>query len=739
MNRELIDIDTTIVDLRELIRMVWRRWQVIAGTVGVGVGAALFYLVTATPLYTASTTILIEPRKQNILDAEAVVSGFSTDTAAIESEVELIKSSSMAKRVIAKLDLDRDPEFGGRPTPSRSLFSTIASWLGLSDAEAEASAKEQKVPEEVLNGVVGSFSGHLDVTRIGATYVLEVSFTSRRPDKAARIANQIADSYLVDQLEAKYDATKRATQWLNDRLASIRAEVQQSEKLVGLYKAKHGLQSTAGQTLDERQMASLNEQLILARADTAGKLARYEHVEKLIKAGKSKAELAAVLQSEVISNLRAQQSEVGRQLAELTTRYGGKHPKVVNMRAEYNDISRQISTEVGRIVADLKNEYEVALTRERSLQESLNEIKRQNDASNQAAIKLDELERDAEANRTLYESFLTRFKQTSEQETLKTTDVRIITAAVPPSKPSYPKKKLTLTLALAGFSALGLGLAFLLEYLDNSFKTGEQIEEVLRIPHLTMVPLLAKSDTVNESGGPLGIQRYVVERPLSSYTEAIRALKVGIQISNVDSPPRSILVTSALPNEGKTTIAANLAYHAASTGLNVLLIDADLRHPSLSTHLARGKGEDGGLVELLARQATETDVIRRDLGARIDVLPTSQRLQDSAEILGSQRMKDLVRRTGQAYDLVILDSSPISPVVDARILSTAVDSIVLVVEWDKTPREAVQAAIKSMGLDKRKLAGVVLNKVNMKRMANYSHYMGKYFHQQYPYYYGTDG
>ncbi len=737
MNAEISGEDELTLNLREIFSVLRRRIKLIAGTVFIGAGIVLIYLLLATPLYTATTSILLDPNKKNILDVEAVVSGLGSDRAAIQSEVELIRSLSLAKRVVAELRLDRDPEFGGKASASGSLFSTIGSWLGFSSAEEKDALADPENREKTLNRIISRFSNGMKVKRVRSTYVLAVSFTSRDPEKAARIANQIASSYLVDQLEAKYEVTKRATDWLNQRLGKLRENVRKSEKLVELYKARYNLQSTDGQTLDERQMAKLNEQLILARALTAEKRAKFEQVNKLLKAGKSTSSLAAVLQSGVISKLRAQQAEVGRRLAELTTRYGGRHPKVVNVRAERRDIANQIAAEVKRIIANLRNEYDVALSREASLRKSLEEIKKRNKGASQAAIKLRELEREATSNKTLYEAFLNRFKQTSEQETLKTADSRVIAKAIPPQIPSYPKKRLTLMLALVGFTALGVGLAFLLEHLDNSFKTGEQVEEVLKLAHLASIPLLGKSELKSDHGR-MRIERYVLGKPLSSYAEAMRALKMGIQLSNIDAPPKAILVTSALPNEGKTTIASNLAFHAAQTGLDVLLIDADLRHPSLTAHLLQENVKPKGLVELLAQDATEEEAIIHDEKTGLKFLPSSRTVQNSAEILGSKRMREMIERAKSTHDLVILDTSPITPVIDARVLMDLVDSVVLVAEWDKTPRETVQAAIKNLKISHEKFAGVVLNKMNLKRMASYGRYGDSYYYKKYPYYYGSE-
>jgi len=522
---------------------------------------------------------------------------------------------------------------------------------------------------------------------------------------------------------------------LRQRLDQLQKNLQISEKAVEAYRAKHNLVGSKGQRPFETQLEALNKELILARVNAKTKLASLEQVQTVSKSKGKLTSIDIVVQSDVVQKLRSQMAELSQKEAELTTRFTQAHPKVVNVRSERRDLARQIEREARRIVSNLQNEYEISQRRVVSLEQSLQELQQQSMAASSTSVKLRELELQASADRAIYEAFLNRFKETSQQETLQTSDTRVISAAIPPFFASYPKKKRTTILAFLGFMAFGVGIAFLLEKLDNSFKTGEQIEDTLGMAHLSSIPKVTSKDLYDpQSKSTINLQKYVLAKPLSAYSESIRALKIAIQLSNVDAPPRSIMISSALPNEGKSTICANLAELSIQAGQRTLLIDADLRNPTLTrTYVENPKA---GLVELLSHQASpEQVIVREETG--LHILPTFNVPQNSAEILGSNSMKDLMRKLTEVYDIVIVDSSPMTPVVDARVLAEIVDSIVLVCQWDKTPRDAVSDAIKLLNVHSNKIAGIVLNNVDLKRMSAYGNYGYSSYYNKYPHYYGS--
>ena len=725
------------LDLMALYRTLRKRLGVIMG-VTVGLTALVMVVVLQqTPLYTAEAQILLDRQKMQVTDMQAVMSGLSPDSATVDSEVEILRSRTLAARVIETLDLVQDPEFNGalrEPSMLRWLDPRV--WIGtaLSLIEAEPLPQSEDVRARAeLNGVINSVLGRLTVTRQRLTYVINISFVSENPAKAARIANSLADLYILDQLEAKFDATRQANDWLSRRLAELRQQVQDSERAVEIYRTEEGLESSAaGVTVSEQQLSELNAQLILARTSLAEAEAKYSRAQQIRRSGGTIESMADVVQSGTISQLRQKQAELARELANLASKYGPRHPEIVNAEAQRRDIERQIGSEINRIVGSLENNVSVAQTRVGALEDSLREIRGEAGTGNQAMIQLRELEREAAANRAVYESFLNRFKETSQQQDFQTPDSRVISAATPPVNPSHPRKALSLALALVLSGMLGVGLAFLLEHLDNGLQTGRDVEQALGLPHLVSLP--ATPAEKGADGKVMSPQDYLLVKPLSAFSESLRSLRSALQLSNVDNPPTVILFTSALPNEGKTTTSAGFARAAAASGLKVALVDCDLRHPSV--HKAFGlKRPEAGLVELLAERLDLAQVLIRDPKSELDILPIATGTANPPDVLGSTQMRLLLDRLKADYDLVVLDSAPVLPVSDSRVLSRIADETVFVVRWNETPKDAAQAAIRELRLYDANIAGAVLAVVDTAAQAKYGYGDGGYYYGKYSRYY----
>ncbi|MCW5726918.1 polysaccharide biosynthesis tyrosine autokinase [Parvibaculum sp.] len=724
-------------DLMALYRTLRKRLGVIMG-VTLGLTALVMVVVLQqTPLYTAGAQILLDRQKMQVTDMQAVMSGLSPDSATVDSEVEILRSRTLAARVIEQLNLTQDPEFNGalrEPSMLRWLDPRV--WIGtaLSLIEAEPLPQSEDVRARAeLNGVINSVLGRLTVTRQRLTYVINIGFVSENPAKAARIANTIADLYILDQLEAKFDATRQANDWLSRRLTELRQQVQDSERAVEIYRTEEGLESSAtGVTVSEQQLSELNAQLILARTSLAEAEAKYSRAQQIRRTGGTIESMADVVQSGTISQLRQKQAELARELANLASKYGPRHPEIVNAEAQRRDIERQIGSEINRIVGSLENNVSVAQTRVSALEDSLREIRGEAGTGNQAMIQLRELEREAAANRAVYESFLNRFKETSQQQDFQTPDARVISTATPPVGPSHPRKALSLALALVLSGMLGVGLAFLLEHLDNGLQTGRDVEQALGLPHLVSLP--ATPAEKGPDGKVMSPQDYLLVKPLSAFSESLRSLRSALQLSNVDNPPTVILFTSALPNEGKTTTSAGFARAAAASGLKVALVDCDLRHPSV--HKAFGlKRPEAGLVELLAERLDLAQVLIRDPKSELDILPIATGTANPPDVLGSAQMRLLLDRLRADYDLVVLDSAPVLPVSDSRVLSRIADETVFVVRWNETPKDAAQAAIRELRLYDANIAGVVLAVVDTAAQAKYGYGDGGYYYGKYSRYY----
>lgn len=724
------------LDLMGLFRTLRKRLGLIV-SVTLGLTALVMVVVLQqTPLYTASAQVLLDRQKMQVTDMEAVISGLPADSATVDSEVEILKSRALAERVVDRLNLMQDPEFNGAlREPSFLLWIDPRFLLG--ELLALVSAEPAPVNEEMRaraerDGVVNSLLGSLNVTRQRLTYVINLSVTSEQPAKAARIANAYADTYILDQLEAKFDATRQANEWLSRRLSELRQQVQDSERAVEIFRTEQGLESSSGVTVSEQQMSELNAQLILARTALAEARAKYDRARQIRSSGGSIESMADVVQSGTISQLRQKQAELARELANLSSRYGPRHPEVVNAEAQRRDIEGQIGSEITRIIGSLQNNVSVAETRVASLEQSLRDIRGETGESGQAMVQLRELEREAAANRAVYESFLNRFKETSQQQDLQVPDSRIISPATSPISPSHPRKALSFALALVLSGMLGVGLAFLLEHVDNGLTTARDVEEALGLAHLVSVPLVPVEK--GPGGKPLKPHDYLVQKPLSAFSESLRSLRSALQLSNVDNPPKVILFTSALPSEGKTTTSVSFARAAAASGLKVVLVDCDLRHPSV--HKTFGlPTPTAGLVELLAERLDPEAVMIEDEKTSLRILPIATGTANPPDLMASSQMQLLIERLRGEYDLVVLDSAPVLPVSDSRVLSRIVDETVFVVRWSDTPKDAAQAAIRELRLYQSNIAGAILVAVDATKQAKYGYGDGGYYYGKYSRYY----
>jgi polysaccharide biosynthesis transport protein len=738
VNEQTENVAGNILDLRHLLTIFRRRFALFLSVALIVFTVAIIVTFQQTPRYTASTELIIDPRQEQVIDLNQVLSGLTPDTAVVESEVQIIKSRSLAGHVVDELNLTRDPEFN----PDLVVLDGFSLWMHniqgwLSDlVGALVPGRDNKTPLSfderkliVKNKAVSNLLDRLKVRRSGLTYVITIQFESSDPNKSALIANTIADKYLVDQLEAKFEATKRANEWLEERLGTLRSEVQAAERAVEIYRSRNGLLNAEGSSLTEQQIAELTGSAIILRAELAEKEARLNTVNRQIKSGRGE-DVAAVLNSTVITDLRRQQSEVTRRQGELQSRYGSRHPEILKVQSELADINSQIQQQIRRIVSSLRGEVSVARQRVASLERDIQKLTNKLKTNNSALVRLRELERDAAANRTLYESFLDRFKQTSQQQSLLEADARIISRATSPSEPSFPNKVLMVLLGFMFAVGAGGGAVFVAETLDRGLHTAHDVEYVLGIPCLSSLPIISKKN------GKLSPADYVVEKPLSSFSEALRTLRASLLYAGEgEGTSKIIALTSALPGEGKTSMALSLARVSAMMGAKTLVIDADIRRRMLteSAHIH----PTAGLVDLIEGKARIEDVVVADQQKGLDILPLVERKENlTLDLFGRPAMRTLLASLKSQYDFIIIDTAPTLPVAETRVLATLVDSVVLLVRWRKTPREIARAAMESLQRVNAPLAGVALTQVDLavQHSYGYGYGYGSYYKNYHKYY-----
>ena len=729
--RLLGDLAESGVSLVDTMNVLRRRRSVIAACVGLITTIGVAVMFQLTPIFTAESSVLLDVRKTQILDMQSVLSGLPPDLAVLRGEIEVLKSPSIAQDVVKKLNLTTVPEFNSRLRTPSSLapISNAAHWLvgelapllGIHQNAAPLSTDPDKA---ALLATTYALMQHVDVLNDGRSYVLKIQANSENPQLAASIANAYANSYLDSQLEAKFDAVRRANDWLNQHLTELRQQVEDSDRAVELYRAQHGLTqtSTEGQTLTTQQLGELNSQLILAAADRAQKEAALNQIQERMKSGGiSGAE--QTLASPLIATLRQQQADLVQQEAQLATKYKPEHPAMINIKAQEQDVQRKIRDEITKAVQAMSDEVAAARAKEASLRTSLENLQKTAAAQGQTQVGLRELERQADSNKTLYEDFLNRFKQTSAQEDIQQPDARLIATARVPGGPSYPRPTLFIAIVFLGSIVVGVAAAFGIERLDNGFRTGEQIERIAHVTPLGLVPMLTSGEKPQDE---------VISRPVSAYAEAIRTIRTALRYSDVDNPPKVVLVTSALPDEGKSVFSLSLARSVAFSGGRALLIDCDLRRPSVAKQLKADVKTN--VLSLFEPNADFKSAVHVDEVSGMHFLPSVSGTANPQDLLGSKQFRSLVERMRNHYDLIVLDTPPVLAVSDALILSHIADTTMFLVRWGRTARPVVLGALKSFRQNGGNLAGIVLSRVDFRRHATYGYGDSGYY---YGYYGGT--
>jgi exopolysaccharide transport family protein len=724
-------------ELQRLIATFRRRSRAFIATVLIILATAVLLTLQQAPRYTATANVMVDTRKHSVTEMQDVLSGLPADSSAVDTEVEILKSRALAERVVAAEKLDLDSEFNTALRPPGGLGALIRAPIDALKALASSQASHTQTTAalkatKIHEGVVDRVLGRLKVRRTGLSYVIALAFESGNAAKAADIANAFAELYLTQQLQDKYDATKQANQWLNARLTELQPQVAQAEAAVEQYKAQHGLLASVGSSLTEQEISNLNNQLAQAKADEAEKDARVRTAEQEARAGSSGENLSGVLTSGTISQLRVQQTEASSKVADLQTKYGPRHPDVQRAQRQLADITTQISQEIGRQVSGLQAEDSVARKRVASLEGSLAGAKGTLVGNNAASVELDDLQRKATAASTLYDALLNRAKQTSTDQGAETSDSRIVSRAKIPTGPSYPNKPLNFALGLLLGIAGGIGMVFVLEALDNVMTTSEDVELMLHVPHLGAIPVLGSTTTGKPITSAPG--DYVVEKPLSAFAEAFRTLRTSIVFSKVDTQAQVILLTSALPGEGKTTTAFCLGRSAALSGSNVIVVDCDLRRRYINRLLKIEPAT--GLVEVLQGAVSLSEAIVHDEASGAHFLPLAHGPHTPKDLFGSKAMERLIKDLRERFDLVILDTSPVLPVADTRSLAPHADAVVFLVRWRKTPLKAVEAAfslIRSVGVE---IVGVALTRVDARLQAKYGYGDSGYYYSAYRKYYG---
>lgn len=718
------------LDLRRLFTAFRRRLRLFLAVATIIFLAVILVTLSATPKYTATASVMLDVRQEQVVSAEAVLSGLPADSSVVDTEVEILRSRQLADRVVKALQLDKDPEFNSRIAEPRGLSGIIQIARNLVKSATPTDPKLQGAEEDrIQETVVDAVLNRLSIKRAGLTYVINVGFESDTASKAALIANKFSELYLLEQMEAKFDATQQATKWLNERLGELRVQVQADEAAVQQYKIANNLLSASGTNLTEQEISSYNQSLAMARAQVAEDQARLSTARQQLARGSTGDDVGEALSSPVVQQLRQQRAQVSATVADLQGRYGDLHPEMLKAKRQLSDIDTQIQQEIQRIISNLQAKAQVSAQRASAVSGSLGGAKGTLATNNRAMVRLNELQRSSDASRTLYESYLNRYKETSTQGGIEQSDARIVSKAKIPTKQSSPKVMLNFALGL--LLALGAGAAavILAEMLDAGLATAEDVERRLDTSYLGAIPLLA-SVAEGRSEAPID---YVVSKPLSSFSEAFRNLRTSVLYSRLGEPVQIVAITSALPGEGKTTTSVCMARSAALQGSRVLLVDCDLRRRTVNRML--GAEPELGLLEVLSGEVSLERAITPDTASGAHVLPLSKSTFTPKDVFGSAAMDKLLAEVRQRYDLIILDTAPILPVADTRVLAPKADAVVFLARWRKTPQHAIEAAFRLLSGTGAHLSGVALTQMDMKQQTKYGYGDPGYYYAEYKKYY----
>jgi succinoglycan biosynthesis transport protein ExoP len=764
--------------------LISRQYPVMIITVLLCLGMAGVYLLTAPKRYTGTAVLLMDSRKMQGLQTQVGASGdIPIDTAMVDSQVEVLKSETIASAVIKDLRLLDSPEF---MREDAGLLS------GVNQLFANLFPEEKPSDGELMRTAIGRIVSGLTIKRVAQSYVIEISYQSLSRDLASQIANAVAENYITDTLESKYQASRRAAVWLQDRLKELRAQASSAERAVADYKAKNNIIDAGGRLLTEQQLAEINSGLTEARGKRAEAQAKLQRITAILNADESDPQvilndLATVndsMANPVITKLRQTYLDYAAKASDWSNRYGPTHLAVVNLHNQMREIRHSILDELRRTAEAYKSDLAIANAREEASQKSLNDTIAVTNDTSQAQIVLRDLESNAQSARALSDNFLQLYMVSVQQQSFPITEARVITQASALSTPkTSPKTALVLLAGIVGGGILAGLVAIFLEMLDRVFRTVHQVERLLQTNCLASVPIVgsgadqaAKGSLSRLKGwlpflrdwmpnsrpgsrptvatgqpsrameaGPThvtrpggrqlaiddSVARFAINSPFSRFAEAFRSIKLATDLSNFGSPHKVVAITSALPNEGKSTVSEALAQTTAQSGLRTLLIDGDIRNPSLTHRL--GRSADVGLIEVVFGKVDLKDALWVDPQTNLHFLPcvVTSRFSNSSDLLASAQMQKFFQDLREQYDRIILDLSPLAPVIDVRATGTLADSYILVIEWAKSKLDVVERVIQETPVVRERLMGAVLNKVNVAAMSRYDTHSGGYYRNRY--------
>jgi capsular exopolysaccharide synthesis family protein len=712
------------LDLKNLVLIVWRYKSVTIGIFLIIISITAIYLHAATPVYSAAGKIIIKGDSHYSSDLNNLYKNSNISSGTVLSEVEVLKSRTLAAKVIKKLGMMAVPE--AKPGPEKTSNFSREKEKAASGAERKfmpyrslKMEEYEKLPEEVkdtaLARAIDNFLHELSVRPVPGSYVIHLEYASHDPERAALVVNTLAKAYLESRLEQKHKELKKAGNWMLKRLKTLGEELRASRAAIEEYRNEKDIDKGPDLKSIEKHLYEISRRLADAKTALSEKNARIRHLRDT---GQN---YAVVYDSPLIVDLKLQEAKTSQKYAELSSRYGNKHPRIIDVKSELKDIRNKIEEETRRIIQEMETEKEIIKSRIGSLSNQIEELDRKKTQRLKALSVLSDLEIQAETDRAVFMSFMEAYRRQTGKEQIEEPQAKVLSHAIIPVQPVHPQKGLFFGLATVISVMMGISLSLLLNKLNETFRSCGELEVFTGLPCLGMVPK-------SENGDKAKLSNLIVDDTNSVLSEAIKFLNINIAFST-DKKSQVVAVTSTHPGEGKSTLSAWLAKSNSLSGNRTVVVDCDLHRPDIHNYF--GRNHDKTLVDYLAGHYALEEVVHEDDRSGAEAIFAGQAPQSSLELLNSAKFKGLIKELKYGYDLVVIDCPACMAVADTKLIARLADLIVYAARWGKTSREAVNSGIKQLSDVGHGKIATVLTNVDLRKYAKYGYGNLTYYYPDY--------
>lgn len=695
-----------LVDFGFIVDVLRREKWSILGLAVISLLFAFLYLQRVPPIYTSSAQVLLDTRQERVLNNEQVVSNLTASNYVVAGEVELIRSNLLMGKVVDRLGLVDHPDFDPRIPVERGYVGMAVD--GIRQLLSRSASEEVSLTDEDVRArTIARLQGAVSVSQVGISYAIRVTASAESPELAAQIANTITDQYVRDQLEAKRDATVRATGWLEERVAELSLQLEEADAAVVAFRTAMTTEMGGDAEATEQLLADLNSRYIATRVERSDAEFRYQMVQALYEAGGYEA-VADIVSSPLLETLDRERAELARRQAELARTLGERHPQMVGISAQIEDIERSIGAELRRRIEAIRSDMEMASNRVGSLLEAMESIQQRMSSISAASVRLDQMERSAAAVRETYDATMTRFMETAAQTEYQRADAQVISIARPPSSPSEPRKAVFMAIALFFGVSFGVAIAFIREAMNKSVHSSEVLRQLSNLPVISLLPYVP-----HKRRDKRWLHNEMHDKHQSLFMEGIRTIRARLFDVRTIGRPKVLMVTSAVAGEGKSTACVTLAHSLTRAALSVVVVDADLRR-SVSARELGADPEGGCLVEYLSGKIGADKVVQHLPEIGVDMVLPLRPATHAGDLIASKAFGTLIRHLSARYDVVIVDTAPVLAVSDALVISSKADATLMLVQTNRATNAMVKAALQRLDDAGAVVVGTVLSQVRRK-------------------------